>query len=530
MNRPGEPSIAELMAQLAANAAEIAALKAEKEALSARVVKLEEELALARLHRFAPKSEKHVDRLFDEAEQVADEEDAGDNDGDLVDLPDTGLASTAKLQGKKRGRTPLRAHLPRERVEYDLTDDEKACPCCHHQMHRMGEAVSEQLHIEVKAKVLQNVRFKYACRHCDRTGINTPVVLAPMPAQPLPGSIATASTLAFALVHKYVDGTPLYRLSQAFERAGVPISRGALGHWVIGSSERHLSRIYDALKLRLRAQPLVHGDETTVQVLKEKDREAASTSYMWAYRSGEDSNEPIVLLDYQPGRGQIYPQAFLGDYRGILMSDGYTAWRTLEGATHLGCMAHSRRRFVDALKTRKKGGGPPEQALKFFEQLYRIESQARVEKAEAGETQAECIRRFRRQHSVPILNALKAWLDDIAPKVLPDSKIGDAVSYTLNQWEYLTRYTQDGRMPIDNNLLERDIRIFATGRKSWLFSDTADGAKASAVVYSIMLTCRACGIEPLAYLRHILSELPQRASDADISDLLPFNFARTATA
>lgn len=299
---------------------------------------------------------------------------------------------------------------------------------------------------------------------------------------------------------------------------------------MIGSSERHLSRIYDALKLRLRAQPLVHGDETTVQVLKEKDREATSTSYMWAYRSGEDSNEPIVLLDYQPGRGQIYPQAFLGNYRGILMSDGYTAWRTLEGATHLGCMAHSRRRFVDALKTRKKGGGPPEQALKFFEQLYRIESQARGKRAEAGETQADCIRRFRQQHSVPILNALKAWLDDIAPKVLPDSKIGDAVSYTLNQWEYLTRYTQDGRMPIDNNLLERDIRIFATGRKSWLFSDTADGAKASAVVYSIMLTCRACGIEPLAYLRHILSELPQRASDADISDLLPFNVARTATA
>lgn len=329
-------------------------------------------------------------------------------------------------------------------------------------MHRMGEAVTEQLHIEVKAKVLQNVRFKYACRHCDRTGINTPVILAPMPAQPLPGSIATASTLAFALVHKYVDGTPLYRLAQAFERAGVPVSRGALGHWVIGSSERHLSRIYDALKLRLRAQPLIHGDETTVQVLKEKDKEATSTSFMWAYRSGEDSGEPIVLLDYQPGRGQIYPQAFLGDYRGILMSDGYTAWCTLAGATHIGCMAHSRRRFIDALKTRKKGGGPPEQALKFFEQLYRIESQAKNEKPEVGETQADCIRRFRQQHSVPILIALKAWLDDIAPKVLPDSKIGDAVSYTLNQWEYLTRYTEDGRMSIDNNLLERDIRIFAT--------------------------------------------------------------------
>lgn len=159
-------------------------------------------------------------------------------------------------------------------------------------------------------------------------------------------------------------------------------------------------------------------------------------------------------------------------------------------------MAHSRRRFVDALKARKNGGGPPEQALRFFEQLYRIERQAREIKPDAGETQADCIRRFRQQHSLPVLNALKTWLDNIAPKVVPDTKLGDAVSYTLNQWDHLTRYTSDGRIPIDNNILERYIRVFATGRKSWLFSDTADGAKASAVIYSLMLTCRACGVDP----------------------------------
>lgn len=529
MTRAREPSVAELMAQLAASAAEIAALKAEKEVLSRRVVKLEEELALARLHRFAPRSEKHVDRLFNEAEEASEEDDP-DHGDDVADLPDTGLPAVESAAGKKRGRRPLPEDLPRERVEYDLPDDQKVCPCCDSQMHRMGEAVTEQLHIEVKAKVLQNVRFKYACRHCDRTGINTPVVIAPMPPQPLPGSIATASTLAFALVHKYVDGTPLYRVAQTFERAGVPISRGALAHWVIGSSERHLYRIYDALRLRLQSQPLIHGDETTVQVLKEKNKEATSTSYMWAYRSSEDSDEPIVLLDYQPGRGQVHPQAFLGDYRGILVSDGYTAWRTLHGATHVGCMAHSRRRFVEALKTRKNGGGPPEQALRFFEQLYRIEKQARDKKPDAGETQADCIRRFRQQHSLPVLNALKSWLDNIAPKVVPDTKLGDAVSYTLNQWDYLTRYISDGRMPIDNNILERDIRVFATGRKSWLFSDTADGARASAVIYSLMLTCRACGVDPLAWLRYALTELPQRDETADIRDLLPFNFSKTSAA
>ncbi|MEY9604137.1 hypothetical protein AB7M74_010746 [Bradyrhizobium japonicum] len=149
----------------------------------------------------------------------------------------------------------------------------------------------------------------------------------------------------------------------------------------------------------------------------------------------------------------------------------------IQGATHIGCMAHSRRRFVDALKARKKGGGPPEQALRFFEQLYRVERQARDEKPDRGETSDQCIRRFRQQHSIPVLNALKEWLDQIAPKVLPDSKLGDAISYTRNQWEYLTRYAADGRMPIDNNLLERDIRIFAAGRKSWLFSDTVEGAR-----------------------------------------------------
>lgn len=154
MNRPGEPTVEELMAR-------IAALQAENRQLAERVVQLEEELALARLHCFAPKSEKHFDRLFNEAEQAA-EEDADSEDGDVVVLPDRGLPASEGATGKKRGRKALPENLPRERVEYDLPDDQKACPCCRHQMHRMGEAVTEQLHIEVKAKVLQNVRFKYA--------------------------------------------------------------------------------------------------------------------------------------------------------------------------------------------------------------------------------------------------------------------------------------------------------------------------------------------------------------------------------
>ena len=219
------------MALLAANAAENAALRAERDALAQRVFKLEEELALAQLHRFAPRSEKHMDRVFNEAENAALEADADEgladcDETDATELPDTGLPEVEKPEGVKRGRKPLPANLPRQRVEYDLADDQKTCPCCRHPLHRMGELVTEQLHIEVKATVLQNARAKYACRNCERTGISTPVIIAPMPAQPLPGSIATASTLAFALVHKYVDGTPLYRLAQAFERVRAGAAAG----------------------------------------------------------------------------------------------------------------------------------------------------------------------------------------------------------------------------------------------------------------------------------------------------------------
>lgn len=222
MNRTGTPSVAELMALLAANAAEIAALQAENQKLNERVFNEAEQAAL---------------------EADADEDLADTDEVDSVELPETGLPDAEKTDGKKRGRKPLPANLPRQRVEYDLPDDQKICPCCRHRLHLMGELVTEQLHIEVKAKVLQNARAKYACRNCDRTGIKTPVVIAPMPAQPLPGSIATASTLAFALVHKYVDGTPLYRLSQAFERAGVPVSRG--GSESLGDRfERKASRSY----------------------------------------------------------------------------------------------------------------------------------------------------------------------------------------------------------------------------------------------------------------------------------------------
>jgi transposase len=228
MNR--EATTETLQALIAAHAAEIMALKAENKKLAQRVSDLEEQLRLERLHRYAPRSEKLRERIFNEAEQAAGEgEDTDDAEANLI--ADTDLPDAEPPEPKKRGRKPLPDGLPRERVEHDLAEDQKICPCCRNRMHRMGETVSEQLHIEVKAMVLQHARFKYACRHCERTALHTPIVTAPMPPQPLPGSIATPSTLALVLANKYVDGTPLYRLEQAL--AG-QMSASAAVPWATG--------------------------------------------------------------------------------------------------------------------------------------------------------------------------------------------------------------------------------------------------------------------------------------------------------
>lgn len=478
--------------------------------LTERIALLEEQFRLAQLKRFAPSSEKQADRLFDEAEHIAATEPGGEDVDAPFSLPETGLPPVGEPARSKRGRKPLPADLPRTRIEYDLPQEQKACACCGHALHRMGEQTSEQLHLEVKASVLQHVRFKYACHHCERHALTTPVVTAPMPAQPLPGGNASAALIATVMTGKYGDGTPLYPMEQALARANIPVGRSTLAHWMITPAERHLSQLVAALRATLLAQPLIHGDETTMQVLKEDGKSAQSKSYVWVYRSAADSQEPVALFDYQPGRGQLHPQAFLAGYRGMVMSDGYSAWRTLDGVTHFGCAAHARRKFDEANRAQKKKGGLALQALAFFQALYQIETLARGDLPD-GQTRTEYTYALRQQHSVPLLAAFKTWLDEKAPQVLPASLLSKSIAYARNQWEYLRRYVADGGAPIDNNILERNIRPFCTSRKSWLFADTVAGAKASAIIYSLMLTCRACGVEPFMYLRHVLTELPQRA-------------------
>jgi transposase len=491
--------------------------------LQQRVDTLEEQFRLAQLKRFAPSSEKYGLQgcLFNEAER----EDAAQ----AAETPaQTDSSQEPAARHKKPGRKPLPAHLPRQRIEHDLPESDKVCGCCHGALHRIGEETTEQLDIvPAKVVVLEHVRFKYGCRQCERHGETSKIVTSPMPTQPIPGSIASPSTLATVMTAKYADGMPLYRQQAALERSDVPVVRGTLGNWCIKGGKL-LSPLYAALHNVLLSHPIIHGDETTVQVLKESGRNAQSTSYMWVYRTAEGSEQPVVLFEYQAGRGHVHPKRFLNGYRGTVMTDGYAAWRMLEGVTHLGCMAHARRRFDEALKAQKNPTGRAKEGLDFIRKLYRIEAQARGKPPE-GMTVAEHTHRLRQEKSRPILDAFHAWLVEHNAAVLPKTLIGDAIRYALKQWQYLVRYIDDGRAPIDNNLIERDIRPFTTGRNAWLFSDSVAGADASAIIYSLMLTCRACGVEPYAYLRHVFTALPQRQPGCDLTDLLPFNYAKATT-
>ena len=450
-----EAENAELKSELAASAAKI-------DELSTTIELLLEKLRLLLAKTFGPKSEKTKDSASKDAPPAADEEEPEDGDA-AAGVPDTGMPAPDKPKAKKRGRKRLSPDLPRVDIEHDLPEDEKVCPCCGEPLHRMPPTVTEILKIFLKVLVERHTQQNYTCRNCQRNGTKTPFVAAPMPVQPMPGSHAAPATLALALVSKFADGMPFYRLAQVFARAGCPITRGTLAHWAIRSVELHLQRIYDALKQAFLLQPVIHGDETWIQVLKEEGRKAESKSIIFAYRGG-----PIVLLEYQPGRAGEYIRKFLEAWLGerrVVMSDGYEAWRTVEGARHLGCIAHARRRFRDAQKATKKHGGLAAQALEFFNRLYEVEKLAKQEQS-GDETSVERTLRLRKMHSRPVLLALKRWLDEKALTVAPETKLGQAIAYARKQFKYFTRYTKDGRAPIDNNLLERDIRKFVTGRKT----------------------------------------------------------------
>jgi len=475
------------------------------EQLQSKVILLQEQLNLALARRYASSSEKLSPdqiRLFDEAE--AETQTSVPMEEDTVTVPEH--------VRRKRGRKKLPEALPRVEVIHTLTDHERTCPHDGNALTEIGEVISEQLDIvPAKIQVIRHIRKQYACRcgRCIRT--------AALPPQPIPKSLASPGLLAHITVSKYQDALPLYRQETILKRIGVELPRATLANWMIQAGTL-IQPLINLMRDRLLAYDILQMDETPVQVLSEPGKTAQSKSYLWLQRGGPP-DQPVVLYDYDPGRGAGVPKRLLAGFKGYLQTDGYDGYNAavaVYGLTHMGCMAHARRKFSEAVKAqgKKKQRGRAHRGLALIQKLYRIEKQSRI-------LTPEDRRQHRQAHARPILDELRAWLDAALPQVPPTSATGKALNYLHNEWDKLIRYLEDGRLEIDNNGAENAIRPFVLGRKNWLFSASVKGVKASANLYSLIETAKANGLEPYVYLRHLFTELPKATTVEDFEALLP---------
>jgi len=492
------------------------AVNQKNEQLKAQVLTLTEQLNLALARRYAASSEKlSPDQicLFDEAELEGEAElhSVADASGDDDEV------TVAAHQRKKRGRKPLPDHLPRVDVVHELAEDERRCEHDGRLLTEIGEVISEQLDIiPAKIQVTRHIRKKYACDcgHCIKT--------APLPAQPIPKSMASPGLLAHITVSKYQDALPLYRQETILQRIGVDIPRATMANWMIRTG--HLVQpLINLMQDRLLSHDIMQMDETTVQVLKESGKRAQSKSYLWLQRGGPPE-QPVVLYHYDPGRSAGVAKRLLEGFKGYLQTDGYDGYNAAVAENdliHVGCMAHARRRFSDAVKAQGKNGkrGKAHRGLMLIRKLYRVEKKARKLKPEKRY-------QLRQRQARPILDEMKSWLEKVLPQVPPSSATGNALHYLHNEWDKLVRYLDDGRLEIDNNAAENAIRPFVIGRKNWLFSDSVKGVTASANLYSLIETAKANGLEPYAYLRYLFAELPKAETVGAIEALLPGNLEK----
>lgn len=492
----------------------------EIENLNQRHQRLLEQLHLAQHRQFGKSSEASPDQLhlFNEAEQIAEAETETAREETVTD--------TRRQPKSKPRRRPLPEHLPRETIIHDITDEDKVCTCCGGALHKMGEEKSEQLElVPAQIKVVEHIRPQYACRHCEKNGIETNIKIAPVPATPIPKSYATPSLLAHIISNKYQYSLPLNRQESLFAQLGIELSRKTQADWMIQCAAL-LQRFYQHLRGCLVQQAVIHADETPLTVIHEDK----TNCYMWLYCCGRDAppddpnqhpqNKPpnIVLYDYHASRAGLCAKNFLQDYKGYLQVDGYAGYEQTS-ATLIGCWAHARRKFITVQKTQPQGKtGKADWAINHIQKLYRIEQEIKEQSADE-KYQA------RQQHAKPLLDEFKTWLDKSAQQVPPKMKIGEAIQYCLNQWPKLIRYIENGQLNIDNNRAERAIKPFVIGRKNWMFANTKNGAHASAVLYSLCETAKANGLVPFDYLKYLLEQMATQPTDLDY--LLPWNVALT---
>ena len=407
-----------------------------------------------------------------------------------------GKQETSKERKKRRGsgRKPLPKDLPRERIEHPPASEELVCPGCGETRCRIGNEITEQLEYRPATFViLEHVRPKYACKQCPDEG----VTIADLPARPIEKGRPGPGLLARVLTAKYDEHLPLNRLERIFQREGVGISRSTMCDWVRDGTFL-LRPIHEAMKRRILESSVIQSDDTPVRMQENWKKGGTRQCHLWSYVGDRDE----VVFEFTRTRSGDGPKSFLQDYEGYLQADAFAGYNALYRSgkiTEVGCWAHCRRKFVEAMDYDVESAP---RALALIQLLYQVEAQAKEQMATS-----KLLFRHRKEDSARILAALRDLLDELLQSPLRKDPLSKAVKYAHDNWDALCRYIDDPKLSIDNNACERTIRRVAIGRKNWLFTGSQAGGERAALIYSIVETCRLQKIDVFAYLRDVLDRV-----------------------
>jgi len=408
------------------------------------------------------------------------------------EAPDDETAERPRRKRGAHGRKPLPKDIPRVRVE--LHPQELTCTSCRRDMQRIGEEVTEELDWRPASLfVTEHVRPKYACKHCQEG-----VAIAELPPRAIEKGRPGPGLLAQVLVSKYADHLPLHRQEGIFARHGIELSRSTMCDWVRDSAGLFWP-IVKEVKQSVLESAVIHVDDTGVLCQENSKSQRKRSAHLWAWIG--DRGE--VVFDFTLTKEEHEPKRFLGDWRGYLQCDAGSSYHAIFASpkvVEVGCWAHARRGFLDALPS---DTGRASRLLGLVQALYAVEKSAK-----AAGLDPPARHELRQRDSKPMLERIREEVERAGREVLPKSALGEAIGYVNNQWRALNRFVEDGRLSIDNNAAERALRTVAVGRSNWLFTGSPDGGKRAATIYSLIGTCKLLGIEPFAYLRDVLERIP----------------------
>jgi len=471
-------------------------LKSEVDFLNHQLAQFKRMIFGSKRERFVAEDINQLS-LFNEAEQ------------EKKHKPQTEQISYNRRKASKDKQQPIRTELPAHLKRVEEIIEPENIP---QGAVKIGESVTEILEMNIgEPYVRRIIRTKYIISQNDE---RTEIAIAPMPSLPIPKGNAGASMLAHILVSKYVDYLPFYRQVQMLKRQNISIAESTINGWFTAAC-RLMEPVYNRMIERIIELDYIQADETPMPVLTKNKPGSTHKGYQWVYF---DPLARQAVFKYEKSRGREGPNNFLKNFSGYLQTDGYTAYNKLDKAgkiEQLACMAHARRKFEHAQENDAKRA---KEALNMFAKLYDIERELRQQGADYQQ-----IKQRRQEHAVPVLQQMKKWLDKNLNQTLPKSAIGQAIAYTLSLWDRLSRYVEDGRLQIDNNLIENAIRPVALGRKNYLFAGSHEAAQRAAMMYSILASCKINNVNPFEYLKHTLSVISDYSADK-LEELLPQNF------